>query len=106
MNFLVVTSAVSGSAAGFIQALAGAPADNVRSLMGRGVYHPEKSVSGWRHAWKEVFRETEPTVVVGNMKDKSQARQEIKEIREIRNWVKEVRAMAGRGITIPQLYIV
>ena len=104
MDSYTVVSAISGSAAGFVQALAGAPADNVRSLMERGVYHSEKSVSGWRHAWKEVFRNTEPTVAVGNVKEKTQAPQTIKEIREIRNWVKEVRGMAGRGVNIPLVY--
>ena len=71
--------------------------------MERGVYHPEKSVSGWRHAWKEVFRGTGPNVSIGDVRDKTQApHRAIKEIREIRNWIKEVRGMAGRGMSIPQ----
>ncbi|KAF8329791.1 uncharacterized protein EI90DRAFT_3155208 [Cantharellus anzutake] len=96
----IATSAVSGSVAGFAQALAGAPADNVRSLIERGVYHPETSVSGWRHAWKEVFRGTKPlqsAEASSNVRAKEQARQTHQEIREVRSWVKDVREMAGRG---------
>lgn len=84
---------MSGAIAGAAQAIAGAPAENVRLLMEKGVFNSETSVSGWREAWKEVFRGT--ATVQANTK--SLDRRTLHEIREIRNWMHEVRDMAGRG---------
>ncbi|KAF9507604.1 hypothetical protein BS47DRAFT_1377883 [Hydnum rufescens UP504] len=88
-------ASISGASAGAIQAIAGAPADNARILMEHGVFHPEKSVSGWRHAWKEVFLRTESPLRPSRS---AEARvQQIREMREVREWMHEVREMAGRG---------
>lgn len=58
--------------------------------MEKGVFRSETSVSGWREAWKEVFR--------GTTKDAMATKaQSLREIREVRNWMHEVRDMAGRG---------
>lgn len=90
--------------AGAVQALAGAPADNVRALMEQGAFHPEKSVSGWRHAWKEVFirssesAQASAAAAAEHMPSASNSRlKNVRDMREIRSWVGEVRSMAGRG---------
>lgn len=85
-------AAVSGAISGAAQAVAGAPAENVRLLMERGAFNRETSVSGWREAWKEVFRGSARL----NGANTTDARS-LHEIREIRNWMHEVRDMAGRG---------
>jgi hypothetical protein len=75
--------------------MAGAPAENARILMEQGVFHSEKSVSGWRHAWKEVFLRTESPLRPSSGAETRV--QQIREMREVREWVREVREMAGRG---------
>lgn len=90
-----VIALLSGAGAGAIQAMGGAPAENARILMEQGVFHPERSVSGWRHAWKEVFSRSQYPLQPSSG---TEARiQQIREMREVRDWVHEVREMAGRG---------
>lgn len=69
----------------------------MRLLMEQGVFHPEKSVSGWRHAWKEVFRGTQGPDVSPPIRKEDRIRS-MREIRELRGWVHEVQEMAGRGM--------
>lgn len=76
------TAALSGAVAGGMQALVAAPAENVRLVLERGLG------SGWSEAWKEVFRGTVPASAA--VTDRENARQ-------IRDWMKDVRGMAGRG---------
>ncbi|KII88668.1 hypothetical protein PLICRDRAFT_633084 [Plicaturopsis crispa FD-325 SS-3] len=75
-------AALSGAAAGGAQAVFAAPAENVRLVLegGRG--------RGWSHAWKEVFRGTEPP---------ARPRENLRELRQVRHWMHEVGEMAGRG---------
>ncbi|KAH7909254.1 hypothetical protein BJ138DRAFT_1155713 [Hygrophoropsis aurantiaca] len=75
-------AALSGAAAGGMQALAAAPAENVRLIIDGG--------SSWSTAWKEVFRGTA-------MSSTTITRDQIKEIRQVRLWMREVSSMAGRG---------
>ena len=77
-------AAASGAVAGGAQAIIGAPAENVRLVIEGG------TGSGWSHAWKEVFRGTEPA------RQTSRA-EELKEARQVRDWMRDVRDMAGRG---------
>jgi hypothetical protein len=77
-------AALSGAVAGGAQALISAPAENVRLVLEGGKGHD------WSHAWKEVFRETAPTSSVSK-------HQSIQEIRQVRDWIKDVGYMAGRG---------
>jgi hypothetical protein len=78
-------AALAGGFAGGCQALAAAPAENVRLLLEGG------SVGqSWGSVWKEVFRSRVPPT-------STTTQQEIHEIRELRNWLKDVRNMAGRG---------
>lgn len=96
---MTTTAALSGAAAGAAQgtcvlpipgwltlisslAVAAAPAENVRILM-----EGSSSYNSWSHAWKEVFRGTEP---IGPVTRHSQARQ-------VHYWMKDVKQMAGRG---------
>lgn len=59
-----------------------APAENVRLVLEGGT-----SGQSWSHAWKEVFRGTA-----------SASRHDtIEDVRQVRNWMKEVGEMAGRG---------
>ena len=74
---------VSGAVAGGAQALISAPAENVRLVLEGGKGHD------WSHAWKEVFRATTPSSV--------SKQQNMQEIRQVRDWVKDVGYMAGRG---------
>ncbi|KAG1882935.1 hypothetical protein F4604DRAFT_1739634 [Suillus subluteus] len=75
---------LSGAAAGGTQALIAAPVENTRLVIEGGTGR------GWSHAWQEVFRGTEPP--------RSASRADnIKEIRQVRHWMKEVSGMAGRG---------
>ncbi|KAG0705346.1 hypothetical protein DFH29DRAFT_981016 [Suillus ampliporus] len=77
-------AALSGAAAGGTQALVAAPVENARLIVEGGTSR------GWSHAWQEVFRGTEPP--------RSASRTDnIKEIRQVRHWMKEVSGMAGRG---------
>jgi hypothetical protein len=80
----IVTAALSGAVAGGAQALIAAPAENLRRVMEGGKGH------GWSHAWKEVFRGTVPP-------PSASRQQNIREIRQVREWIKEVGYMAGRG---------
>lgn len=64
--------------------MVGAPAENVRLVIEGG------TGSGWSHAWKEVFRGTEPVRKVSRAEERSEARQ-------VRDWMRDVRDMAGRG---------
>lgn len=75
-------AALSGGAAGGMQALVAAPAENVRILLERG------SGGSWSHAWKDVFRGTLPI---------SSSTSQRENVRQVRDWMKEVGEMAGRG---------
>ena len=79
-----VHAAASGAVAGGVQAIIGAPAENVRLVIEGG------TGSGWSHAWKEVFRGTEPPRQISRA-------EELKEARQVRDWMRDVRDMAGRG---------
>jgi hypothetical protein len=78
-------AACSGAIAGGMQALVAAPAENLRVVLEGG-----NGTSGWSHAWKEVFRGTEPPVSASKA-------DHIKEVREVRTWMKDVKELAGRG---------
>lgn len=78
-------AAASGAIAGAAQALLAAPAENVRFVLEGG-----SSATGWSYAWKEVFRGT----VGGQTLSK---RDELHQAREVREWMREVSDMAGRG---------
>lgn len=83
-------SAIAGAAAGAVQSIAGAPAENVRLILEGGMTG-KQSVHGWRQAWKNVFVDSsQPHVQL----DKKASRQQAREMRE---WMKEVGDMAGRG---------
>ncbi|KAI8998473.1 hypothetical protein BD414DRAFT_122326 [Trametes punicea] len=78
-------AAISGAAAGGAQAILAAPAENMRFVL-----EGTSRATGWHEAWKEVFRRTEPQTRL--------ARQEqLHEARQVRDWMKEVGEMAGRG---------
>jgi len=79
-----IHAAVSGAAAGGAQAIIGAPAENIRLVIEGG------TGDGWSHAWKEVFRGTEPA-------RKMSRAEELNEARQVRDWMRNVRDMAGRG---------
>ena len=77
-----MTAAISGAVAGGAQAVVAAPAENVRLAIERG------TGGGWSHAWKEVLRGTaldQPTATG------------LRELRQVRSWMMDVRDMAGRG---------
>ncbi|KAI0797629.1 hypothetical protein C8Q75DRAFT_801562 [Abortiporus biennis] len=78
-------AALSGGIAGGMQALVAAPAENVRFALEGGT-----SATGWSHAWKEVFRGT-------NYRTAESRDAQLHEAREVRQWMKEVGEMAGRG---------
>lgn len=77
-------AAASGAVAGGTQAIIGAPAENVRLVIEGG------TGNGWSHAWKEVFRGTEPARQISRV-------EELNEARQVRDWMRDVRDMAGRG---------
>jgi len=81
-------AAISGAVAGGVQALAAAPAENVRLLIEGG-----SSYSRWSSAWKDVF--------LGSCRNKDlslESRQKLLEqARDVRRWMKEVGEVAGRG---------
>lgn len=78
-------AAISGATAGGAQALLAAPAENMRFAL-----EGTSRATGWSDAWKEVFRRTEPSSDL--------PRQErLLEARQVRDWMKEVGEMAGRG---------
>lgn len=65
--------------------------------MENGTFHAQTSVSGWRHAWKEVFIDaSQPTVT----KDKIPVRMRLSDAREARLFANELRDMAGRGMLV------
>ncbi|KAI0687128.1 hypothetical protein BC835DRAFT_1512812 [Cytidiella melzeri] len=76
---------LSGAAAGGAQALVAAPAENVRLLLEGG-----SATTGWSHAWKEVFRGT-------NANSTLSRQQQLHEARQVRDWMRDVGDMAGRG---------
>lgn len=78
-------AALSGGVAGGAQALVAAPAENVRFIFEGGT-----PATGWSIAWKEVFRGTDDHTT----KPKADR---IHEAREVRQWMREVGEMAGRG---------
>jgi len=73
---------LSGGTAGGLQALVAAPAENVRLVLEGG------SGAGWSGAWKEVFRGTMPISSTTTQREN---------VRQVRDWMTEVRGMAGRG---------
>lgn len=75
-------AALSGAAAGAAQACAAAPVENVRMIVEGG-----SAQAGWSCAWREVFLQSEP---ISAKEGKAKAK-------EVREWVKEIRDMAGRG---------
>lgn len=81
-------AAVSGCCAGSVQALAAAPAENVRMVLEGG-----QSRGSWSVAWKEVFAGTESLSPTASR----EAAKHRDELRKIRKWMREVREMAGRG---------
>lgn len=98
----VVLASTSGALAGALHALAGAPADNVRLVLERGLNAGRNSStqghSGWRQAWMEVFRQIDHVdkprlegkqTIAGVTSAKSR-----REAREFRAWIKEVKGMA------------
>jgi hypothetical protein len=83
----IYTATLSGAFAGGMQAVLAAPAENVRLVLEGG------TKEGWSHAWREVF--TSPQISSGAipaLKPKS-----LHEIRQVRDWMREVGGMAGRG---------
>jgi hypothetical protein len=76
-------AAISGAVAGGAQAIVAAPAENVRLAIERG------AGGGWSHAWKEVLRGTAPNQPTGSAS--------LRELRQVRSWMLDVRNMAGRG---------
>ena len=79
----ITIAAISGAVAGGAQAIVAAPAENVRLVIERGTGR------GWSHAWKEVLRGTAPIQSTGSAS--------LRELRQVRSWTMDVRAMAGRG---------
>lgn len=77
-----VIAALSGAAAGGMQALVAAPVENVRLILEGG------SGTGWSGAWKEVFRGTIPASPESTPRENA---------RQVREWMNEVKGMAGRG---------
>ncbi|KIM87543.1 hypothetical protein PILCRDRAFT_95783 [Piloderma croceum F 1598] len=77
-----ITAALSGGTAGGLQALVAAPAENVRLVLEGG------SGAGWSSAWKDVFRGTVPISSTTTQREN---------VRQVRDWMTEVRGMAGRG---------
>lgn len=79
----ITIAAISGAVAGGAQAVVAAPAENVRLAIERGTGRD------WSHAWKEVLRGTAPIQSTGSAG--------LRELRQVRTWVVDVRDMAGRG---------
>ena len=80
----ITIAAISGAVAGGAQAIVAAPAENVRLVIEGGKWR-----GGWSHAWKEVLR--------GTTLNQSPEKDSLREIRQVRSWMAEVRDMAGRG---------
>lgn len=81
----IYVAALSGAVAGGAQALVAAPAENVRFVLEGG-----SPATGWSYAWKEVFRGTRSDPFLSK-------RDELHEARRVRDWMREVSDMAGRG---------
>jgi hypothetical protein len=79
------TVALAGGMAGAAQACAAAPVENVRLII-----EGRSSQVGWSHAWKEVFLRSD-------LSSSSSKQESIQKAREIRDWMKDIRDMAGRG---------
>jgi hypothetical protein len=77
---------LAGGAAGAMQAIAAAPVENVRLIIEGG-----RSKVGWSHAWKEVFLRSEHATSTASAPAKA------RKAREVRDWTRELRQMAGRG---------
>lgn len=75
-------AALSGATAGGVQALVAAPAENVRLVLEGG------SGASWSAAWKGVFRGTVPISSTAVQREN---------VRQVRDWIAEVKGMAGRG---------
>ncbi|KIJ24745.1 hypothetical protein M422DRAFT_69462 [Sphaerobolus stellatus SS14] len=83
----ITVAALSGGVAGAVQALAAAPAENVRIVLEGG-----RIRGSWSSAWKEVFAGTE------SLSSKSpKVAHHRAEMRKVQQWMSEVRYMAGRG---------
>ncbi|KAI0636791.1 hypothetical protein C8Q77DRAFT_1154697 [Trametes polyzona] len=78
-------AAISGATAGGAQALLAAPAENMRFAL-----EGTSRATGWHDAWKEVFRRTEPSTNLPRQ-------EQLQEARQVRDWMREVGEMAGRG---------
>ena len=78
-------AALSGACAGGAQALLAAPAENMRFAL-----EGTSPATGWSDAWKEVFLKTEPTTPMASS-------EQLREARQVRDWMREVGEMAGRG---------
>lgn len=81
-----ITTALAGGVAGGMQALVGAPVENVRIILEGGSSGTGNPAS---NAWKEVFR--------GTNYASASKRTDIEDVRQVRRWMKEVGEMAGRG---------
>ncbi|KZV93333.1 hypothetical protein EXIGLDRAFT_709913 [Exidia glandulosa HHB12029] len=86
----VLASAIAGSIAGATQALAAAPAENVRILLEGGAEHAH-----WSAVWKSVFRASEDAVSATT--GTSQSNLSRNQARHLREWVREIRDTAGHG---------
>ncbi|KAH9484144.1 hypothetical protein JR316_0003624 [Psilocybe cubensis] len=82
-NHSILNTALSGAIAGACQAVAAAPADNVRLLLEHGF-----GGHTWSCAWKEVFKNASTT-------QSRPAR--LQDVRQLRGWLQDVGQMAGRG---------
>ena len=82
-------AAISGGCAGSVQALAAAPAENVRIVLEGGRFR-----GSWSVAWKEVFAGAGSLAQDGGRAPPARRRDEV---RQVRYWVREAREMAGRG---------
>ncbi|KDR81477.1 hypothetical protein GALMADRAFT_59260 [Galerina marginata CBS 339.88] len=78
-------AAISGAIAGACQAVAAAPAENVRILLEHGL-----GGHSWSCAWKEVFRKKSVLSPSENVSRR------IQDVRNLRGWLHEVGGMAGR----------
>jgi hypothetical protein len=90
-----LVASLSGGVAGAMQAVAAAPVENVRLVVEGG-----SAKSGWSSAWQEVFRRAKHLGITGQDTEAVGGKpnvQDIKKAREVRDWVRDVRGMAGRG---------
>ncbi|KAF7984986.1 hypothetical protein HWV62_9954 [Athelia sp. TMB] len=78
-------AAISGATAGGSQAILAAPAENVRLVLEAGI---GTGSGGWAGVWREVFRGAVPASPVASPREN---------VRQVRNWINEVRQMAGNG---------